>query len=288
MEIPLYQIDAFADRPFSGNPAAVCPLNQWLPDETLQAIAAENNLSETAFFVPLAGHDSPNSDNPDSNSPENDSLDKDSPAHFQLRWFTPTTEVDLCGHATLATAFALFDLLGFPGEDIRFATRSGTLVVTRASCGLKMDFPALAVAPTDMPEQVVGGALGAIPDEAWQGSDLLLVYASQQQIEALTPDFRSLAKLPYRGIIATAPGEECDFVSRFFAPASGIDEDPVTGSAHCVLTPFWAERLGKQVLSASQLSPRGGTLTCELTEERVLLTGNAICYLKGTIHLPPR
>lgn len=283
MEIPLYQIDAFADRPFSGNPAAVCPLSEWLPNETLQAIAAENNLSETAFFVSLAGHDSHCSDNPDSNSP-----DCDSPAHFQLRWFTPTTEVDLCGHATLATAYVLFDCLGFPGEAIRFATRSGTLVVTRASCGLTMDFPALAVAPTDMPEQVVGGALGAIPGEAWQGSDLLLVYASQQQIEALTPDFRSLAKLPYRGIIATAPGEECDFVSRFFAPASGIDEDPVTGSAHCILTPFWAERLGKQVLSASQLSPRGGTLTCELAGERVLLTGNAICYLKGTIQLPPR
>lgn len=269
MEIPLYQVDAFAERPFTGNPAAVCPLNEWLPDETLQAIAAENNLSETAFFVPLADYDGPDNDSPD----------------FQLRWFTPTTEVDLCGHATLASAYVLFQLLGFSGAAIRFDTRSGTLTVTRGTHGLKMDFPALAVTAVNIPEQVLGGALGAIPREAWQGSNLLLVYESQRQIEELSPDFRVLARLPYRGIIATAPGDQCDFVSRFFAPACGIDEDPVTGSAHCVLTPFWAERLGKKILSAAQLSPRGGVLTCELAGDRILLTGNAVCYLKGNILL---
>ncbi len=261
MDIPIYQIDAFSDQLFSGNPAAVCPLQAWLPDDKLQAIAAENNLSETAFFVPL-------------NNTENT---------YQLRWFTPATEVDLCGHATLASAYVLFELLGIKADRICFHSRSGPLYVMKTPRGLTMDFPAAPLTAVAIPEHIEQG-LGQTPIAAFAATDLMLVFASEQQIIDLAPDFRWLAQLPYRGIIATAPGTECDFVSRFFAPACGIDEDPVTGSAHCALTPYWAAQLGKQQLSARQLSRRGGSLLCELAENRVLLSGTAVCYLSGHIH----
>ncbi|TNE80492.1 MAG: PhzF family phenazine biosynthesis protein [Gammaproteobacteria bacterium] len=262
MMLPLYQVDAFCDQLFSGNPAAVCPLNDWLPDDTLQAIAAENNLAETAFFVAI---------NPAQN-------------HYQLRWFTPTLEVDLCGHATLASAFVLFELLGAAGSSIRFDSRSGPLLVSKTEKGLTLDFPLMKTSPVDIPPAIMT-ALGQEPLEAQHGVDLLLLFASQKEVMALSPDFSQLAQQPYRGIIATAEGDDCDFVSRFFAPACGINEDPVTGSAHCALTPYWSEKLGKKTLSARQLSPRGGQLTCQLSDNRVFLSGKAVCYLSGHIHI---
>ena len=259
MKIPCYQIDAFTNEVFHGNPAAVCPLPAWLPDATLQNIAAENNLSETAFIVPRG-------------------------ADFDLRWFTPTLEMDLCGHATLAAAFALFTEQQFPGDVIRFHSRSGTLTVRRAGDVFTLDFPSRPPQPCARPETLVRG-LGSRPADVLKARDYLAVFASAAEVRALRPDFAALKTLDCLGIIATAPGDDCDFVSRFFAPAAGVDEDPVTGSAHCTLIPYWASRLGKNKLFARQISARGGELFCELAGDRVHIGGRAVLYLRGEICL---
>lgn len=260
MTIPCYHVDAFANAVFQGNPAAVCPLEAWLPDATLQNIAAENNLSETAFFV-ARGQD------------------------FDLRWFTPTTEVDLCGHATLAAAFVLFTERGINVNSIRFHSRSGWLTVARKEDVLTLDFPSRPAAPCAAPEQLVRG-LGRQPLEVLQARDYLAVFANAAEVCALKPDFAILKTLDCLGIIATAPGDDCDFVSRFFAPAAGINEDPVTGSAHCTLIPYWSRRLGKPTLLARQISARGGELICRDAGERVFIGGRATIYLRGEIQIP--
>lgn len=256
----IYQVDAFTDTVFKGNPAAVVPLENWLPDETLQAIALENNLSETAFFVPQ-GDD------------------------FHLRWFTPAVEVDLCGHATLATAHVLFQHLDFSKEEIVFHARLGKLTVHREKAGYAMDFPADELKTAAVPKALLEGLkLNVV--ECYQGrEDYLAVVASQREVEEVKPDFRLLATLPARGVILTARGAEVDFVSRCFFPQAGIDEDPVTGSAHTTLTPYWAECLQKTELTAKQLSKRGGFLTCHLKGERVELHGQAVTYMVGEIQV---
>jgi PhzF family phenazine biosynthesis protein len=259
-EVRQFQVDAFANRVFEGNPAAVCPLPRWLDEAVMQAIAAENNLSETAFFVP-AGEG------------------------FELRWFTPLAEVDLCGHATLATAHVLFENLGYAHDEIRFESRSGELTVRRQGDLLEMDFPSrppIACAPPDGLTE----ALGAAPLEVLCADDLLAVFGNESEIRAITPDFPALARLPGRGVCVTAPGDNYDFVSRFFAPALGVSEDPVTGSAHCELAPYWAGRLGRTTLRARQVSRRGGEVGCEVRGERVLLSGTAVTFMEGTIRLP--
>lgn len=255
--LPIYQVDAFAERVFEGNPAAVCPLDAWLPDETLQAIALENNLAETAFFVPSA-------------------------RGYRLRWFTPVDEVDLCGHATLASAHVLFEIKGHPDPEIVFETRSGDLVVTRVDQGLSMDFPSRPPAPCATPPALVAG-LGATPVEVLESDDYLAVFATEADVAALAPDFAALSRLGRRGVIATAPGTRYDFVSRFFAPRLGVNEDAVTGSAHCELAPYWAARLGRRRLHARQISARGGDVGCELLGDRVMLTGRAVTFLRGHI-----
>jgi PhzF family phenazine biosynthesis protein len=259
MRIPLYQIDAFADGPFTGNPAAVCPLEAWLPAETMQAIAAENNLSETAFFVP-----------------EGDG--------YRLRWFTPSIEVDLCGHATLASAFVVFRYLAPGRECVTFQTeKAGALTVGRDGENLVLDFPAMPPLPCPISAEVTA-ALGRKPVALLAARDYLAVYERADEVAALAPDFAALAALDRFAVIATAPGTGgIDFVSRFFAPARGVPEDPVTGSAHCTLVPYWAERLGKSRLEARQLSRRGGRLSCGLRGDRVTIAGRAVLYLEGTI-----
>ena len=262
MKLALYQIDAFSNQVFAGNPAAVVPLTQWLPDAQLQHIAAENNLSETAYFV--ARDD----------------------GSFDLRWFTPTTEVDLCGHATLASAWVLFNALGYARQTIEFHCQAGALTVTRDDDKLLMDFPARAAAPVDVDDQVVAAlGLNQVREMAL-ARDLLVVLDDAETLRQLTPDFSALAQLEYFGICVTAPGQDCDFVSRFFAPTQGINEDPVTGSAHCTLVPYWQQRLQRQALHARQLSPRGGELFCRLQGDRVIIGGYAACYLHGEISLP--
>lgn len=261
MNLRQFQIDAFASRPFEGNPAAVCPLERWLPDAVLQAIADENNLSETAFFVPSA-------------------------KGFALRWFTPVREVDLCGHATLATAHALYEHLGHGAPAITFETRSGELVVARRDGRLVMDFPACAPQPRADMADALADALGRRPLEVLAGEDYLAVFETEAEVRALTPDQALLALLDLRGVCVTAPGLEYDFVSRFFAPKFGIPEDPVTGSAHCMLAPYWAGRLGRDALRARQVSRRGGEIGCELRGERVLLSGRAVTFMSAEIHLP--
>ena len=263
MQIPLYQIDAFAEGPFTGNPAAVCPLDAWLPDDVMQAIAAENNLSETAFFVAEG-------------------------EFYRLRWFTPSTEVDLCGHATLASAYVVFRWLRPECRRIIFQTNeAGPLTVARDGDLLALDFPSRPPEPCAMSEQLVA-ALGRRPAALLAARDYLAVYQSADDIAALMPDFAGLAALDRFAIIVSAPGPGAevggvDFVSRFFAPARGVDEDPVTGSAHCTLIPYWAGRLGKTRLAARQLSRRGGALTCALNGARVTIAGRASPYLEGTI-----
>lgn len=259
MQLSLYQVDAFADRVFTGNPAAVCPLEQWLPDTVMQQIAAENNLSETAFFVP-----------------EDDG--------YRIRWFTPTCEVALCGHATLAAAFVLFDQLEHAGDVVRFVSQSGPLSVQREQGMLALDFPVARPGLCSVPPALVEG-LGATPQQLLAGEDYLAVFATAAEVAAIRPDLSALRRLDRRGVIVTAPGDDCDFVSRFFAPNYGIDEDPVTGSAHCLLAPYWAARLGRETLLARQLSARGGTLHCRLQGERISIAGNAVLYLHGTITL---
>jgi predicted PhzF superfamily epimerase YddE/YHI9 len=257
MKLPLYQVDAFTQRLFGGNPAAVVLLDAWLPDGVLQAIAAENNLAETAFVIPR-------------------------PEVSPLRWFTPEVEMDLCGHATLAAADVLFRYR-FPAlARLAFSTRSGELVVTRAGALLKMDFPARPGRPVAVTE-ALAAALGARPREAYLARDLLAIFDTESEVRALAPDFARVAALDAFAVIASAPGDTVDFVSRFFAPGAGIAEDPVTGSSHCTLTPYWAARLSKNPLTAKQLSPRGGDLLCELRGERVAIAGHVVEYLRGEI-----
>lgn len=261
MKIPYFEVAAFTPRPFAGNPAGVCVLHDWLSDETLQAIAAENNLSETAFIIVRDGF-------------------------HELRWHTPAVEVNLCGHATLASAHVIFRHLGSKGETLLFhSPRSGELRVTRAEDRLILDFPSRAVSPCE-PAPELDAALGGAPRSLYQGRDYLAVFESQKEIASLRPDFRRLAELPNEGVIVTAPGDNCDFVSRFFAPKLGIDEDPVTGSTHCALIPFWARRLDRKTLHARQLSRRGGELFCEERGDRVGIGGHAVTYLSGQIDVP--
>ena len=257
MNIPIYQVDAFTNRLFGGNPAAVVLLDDWLPDAVLQAIAAENNLAETAFVIPR-------------------------PDVVPLRWFTPAVEVDLCGHATLATAHVLFRHRTPSAERLCFDTRSGKLVVTRIGETLSMDFPSRPGRPVMIGDDLVA-ALGARPREVHLARDLLAVFDTEAEVRAIRPDFAAMAALDAFAVIVSAPGDECDFVSRFFAPAAGIPEDPVTGSAHCTLIPYWAERLGKTELAARQISARGGELACRLNGDRVLIAGRAVEYLRGEI-----
>ncbi|MBL8217430.1 MAG: PhzF family phenazine biosynthesis protein [Bryobacterales bacterium] len=260
MRIPLYQVDAFTSRRFHGNPAAICPLEQWLPDETLQAIAAENNLAETAYFL------------------------RRSEGVYELRWFTPAVEVDLCGHATLASAYVLFNCLGFGGDRIGFDTRSGRMWVTREGTRLALDFPSRPPGPCTPCTGLVE-ALGGSPDQVLAARDYFVVYRTAADVLALQPDMQALCGIDRFAVIATAPGDDCDFVSRFFAPAKGVPEDPVTGSAHCSLIPYWAERLGKTQLFARQVSKRGGELYCELLGDRVRIAGEGVLYLEGSIEV---
>jgi PhzF family phenazine biosynthesis protein len=258
MELRIFQVDAFADRLFGGNPAAVCPLEAWLPDAVMQQIAAENNLAETAFYIRTNGG-------------------------FHIRWFTPTVEVDLCGHATLASAHVVFVEDRYAGDVVEFASKSGPLKVTREGELLVLDFPADRAVPAAVPQLLID-ALGREPVETLKGkTDYLVVYGAEEDVATLAPDLADLAMVPARGIIVTAPGREVDFVSRFFAPQVGVPEDPVTGSAHTTLTPYWSARLGKPVLSAAQLSKRRGRLRCRLAGDRVEIAGRAVPYLAGTI-----
>ncbi len=261
MTIPIYQADAFTDKLFGGNPAAICPLDDWLPDETMQKIAVENNLAETAFFV----------------------RNKDG---YKLRWFTPEYEIDLCGHATLAVAHILFTELGFKQDTILFETvKAGTLTVIKNGDKYTMNFPSRPAISIEIPNGLAE-ALGAkLPLEVLRSRDYLLIYESEDDIREISPDFFALSKMDTVGVIITAPGKDVDFVSRFFAPGAGIPEDPVTGSAHCNLIPYWADKLGKSKLHTYQLSARKGELWCELKGDRVLISGKAITYLKGEIFL---
>jgi predicted PhzF superfamily epimerase YddE/YHI9 len=260
MSLQVFHVDAFTARPFGGNPAAVCPLAGWLDDGLLQAVAAENNLSETAFFVPLGDH-------------------------YELRWFTPRCEVKLCGHATLASAFVVLQLLEAGRDLARFETRfSGALSVSRDGDLLAMDFPLLAPwTCADPPAALIGG-LGKAPAAVMQIEDnYFAVYEREEDVKRIRPNFRLLEKLHPAGVAITAPGDDADFVSRYFAPSYGIPEDPVTGSTHCSLAPYWAQRLGKTSLHARQVSERGGELWCEVTAGRVILKGNAVLTLRGEL-----
>jgi predicted PhzF superfamily epimerase YddE/YHI9 len=259
VKIPIFQVDAFTDRMFSGNPAAVCPLDIWLPDQVLQSIAAENNLAETAFFVRRG-------------------------SGFDLRWFTPTVEVDLCGHATLASAHVLFECQGLDDPEILFNTKSGELRVSRKGNLLALNFPARPPASTNAPPALLEGLRGN-PEATLASRDYMVVYRTEQDVRGLEPDVEKLKTLDRFAVIATAPGSDCDFVSRFFAPAQGIPEDPVTGSAHCTLIPYWAQRLGRTKLHAKQISKRGGELFCELKGDRVEIAGHATLYMQGSIQL---
>jgi len=261
MKQKIYQVDAFAENIFEGNPAAVCIMKTWPAEEWMQKVAMENNLAETAYVVP-----------------------KDE--RFEIRWFTPELEVDLCGHATLASAFVLFHFEGVTTDTINFySPRSGGLSVQKSNDGLlTLNFPAdeLEIVPQ---HQNLNDALGLAPVKMLKGkTDYLLVYERQEDVEGLNPDYLALSKINARGVIVTAPGREVDFVSRFFAPQSGINEDPVTGSAHTSLTPYWAQILGKNKMQARQLSKRGGELLCEYRAPRVLISGNAVLYLTGEIN----
>jgi PhzF family phenazine biosynthesis protein len=260
MKVPLYQVDAFTDRRFHGNPAAICPLDEWPPDAVLQAIAAENNLSETAFYVREG-------------------------QQFRLRWFTPAVEVDLCGHATLGSAMVIMDVRKeLTNGRVEFATKSGILAVEKDGDRYAMDFPARPPLPSK-PHEDLASALGAEPAQILAARDYFCVYASEAEVRALQPDMNMLAKMDRFAVIATAPGSDCDFVSRFFAPAQGVPEDPVTGSAHCTLIPYWAEELGKNMLFARQISARGGEIWCEQRGDRVRIAGHGVLYLEGTVEV---
>ncbi|GMH42098.1 hypothetical protein BSKO_10017 [Bryopsis sp. KO-2023] len=263
--LKLYQVDAFTPALFEGNPAAVCPLREWLPDEVMQNIAAENNLAETAYFV------------------ETDEVPK-----YNLRWFTPTQEVDLCGHATLASAHVLFHHLGVAEDQVEFSSKGGALTVKQGENGfLWMDFPALPVAPLESTTEtaLLREGLGVERFAGLYSStyDYLVELDGEDDVKGLNPDFAIIKKLKTRGVIVTAPGKKVDFVSRFFAPAAGIDEDPVTGSAHCVSAPFWGSKLNKTEVTAKQVSSRGGFIRCKISKDRVLIGGQAVTYMEGSI-----
>lgn len=260
MRIPIYQVDAFTSEPFKGNPAAVCPLNEWLDDKVMQNIAAENNLSETAFFVHTFGNE------------------------YELRWFTPKSEIDLCGHATLATAYVVFNFVNSELTEVKFHTKSGLLTVSKEGALLTMTFPSREGGPCDVPEALVKG-LGKRPKEEYLARDYLAVFDSEEDILNLEVDLDELRKLDAFGVIATARGREVDFVSRFFAPNAGIDEDPVTGSAHCTLVPYWKKVLQKNDFVALQLSERGGKLVCKDVGDAIQISGEAVVYLKGYIYI---
>jgi PhzF family phenazine biosynthesis protein len=260
LNYPIYQVDAFTNELFKGNPAAVCPLKEWLTDDVMQQLAAENNLSETAFIVPEG--------------------DK-----YRIRWFTPGTEVKLCGHATVATAHVLFNELGYDKEVIVFNSLSGELRVKKTGEGkIQLDFPANPPEETEIPVGMFEG-LGVEGKVFKTSFDYMVVLNSQQEVEALNPDFKTLSQVKARGVIVSAKGDEVDFVSRCFYPQSGVDEDPVTGSAHTIMIPYWAEQLGKTKMVARQLSKRGGELFCELKGDRALMEGFAVTYMKGEYYL---
>ncbi|NQZ14701.1 MAG: PhzF family phenazine biosynthesis protein [Alphaproteobacteria bacterium] len=262
MQLPIYQVDAFTNKTFGGNPAAVVPLEAWLPDNTLLNIATENNLSETAFFVPT----------------ENG---------FHIRWFTPTVEVDLCGHATLATSWVIFNELDYSQDTIKFESLSGTLEVTKSDDGITLNFPAWDSEKVNPKNEFLLSALGHYPTELYQGKKWVAVYEDDKFIKNLSPDIDAINEIPSQGLVITAKSSvsEHDIVSRYFGPQVGIDEDPVTGSAHCLLIPIWDKKLGKTKLRAYQASHRGGDLLCELRHGRVFMTGHATLYMKGHIYV---
>lgn len=260
MRIPLYQVDAFTDKLFRGNPAAICPLDQWLDDAALQSIAAENNLAETAFYVRNG-------------------------KGYQIRWFTPGVEVELCGHATLASAHVILALRGESAATrVVFQSKGGELTVDRDGDLYAMDFPSRPpVECAADPALIV--ALGATPKQVLGARDYLCIFDTEQEVQALAPNMEKLAAIDRFGIIVTAPGSDCDFISRFFAPAKGVPEDPATGSAHCTLIPYWSKRLGKKKLHARQISKRGGELFCEDRGDRVKIAGHAVKFLEGFIEV---
>lgn len=259
MKLTVYQVDAFTKEIFKGNPAAVCPLDEWIDAELMQKIALENNLSETAFFV------------------KKDSV-------YEIRWFTPTFEIDLCGHATLASAFVIFECLKPEEGLVKFHShKSGELKVEKNGDVLTLDFPARPVSKCDAPDGLIE-AIGKSPKEVFKARDYFLVYENEQEVLDISPNFSELLEIEAHGFIVTAKGENSDFVSRFFAPQVGINEDSVTGSTHCNLIPFWAERLGKNNLFARQVSARGGELFCKMKGDRVEIGGNAVLYSKGDIY----
>jgi len=258
-EIKIYQADAFAEKIFKGNPAAVCPLHEELPEETMQNIAAENNLAETAFITKKNGQ-------------------------LNIRWFTPACEIDLCGHATLASAHVLFNHEGLTGGKVEFHSKSGPLRVEEKDGMLELDFPALAAEKCPADPQIEK-AFGKKPLELYKNSDYMAVFESEKDIRDFAPDLAEIKKMDSRGIIVTAKGDSCDFVSRFFGPQVGIDEDPVTGSAHCLLTPYWHSVTGKKTMTAKQLSKRGGKLICTIDGDRVKIAGKAFTYMEGVIRI---
>jgi len=260
VKLPIYQVDAFANQIFEGNPAAICPLDQWLPDELMQAIALENNLSETAFFVPQGDG-------------------------FHIRWFTPASEVDLCGHATLASAFLLFDRLGYINDKIKFYSKSGLLIVGRVGQWIEMDFPTQPPTVCDAPDALVR-AFSQAPRSCLKAQDYILVFETEEQVRQAKPDMYALRQLDLRGVCITAQAQHYDIICRFFAPKHGIDEDPVTGSAYTQLVPYWAEQLGTTQINARQVSLRGGDVRCQLRGDRVTISGKAILYLQGSLDLP--
>jgi PhzF family phenazine biosynthesis protein len=256
---PIYQVDAFTSELFGGNPAAVCPLQEWLPEKTMQKLAAENNLSETAFFVTEG-------------------------EGYHIRWFTPEFEIDLCGHATLASAYVIFNHLNHPGDIIKFTCKSGKLEVTRKDDLIELNFPSRMPQPAEAPEALIKG-LSIVPYKVFKSRDYFLVYEKESEIKEIVPDYNYLNQVDAIGVIVTARGKDVDFVSRFFVPNSVIGEDPVTGSAHCNLIPYWALELNKSTLTAKQLSAREGQLFCADLGERVIIAGRGVLYLKGEYYL---
>jgi predicted PhzF superfamily epimerase YddE/YHI9 len=265
MELPIYQLDAFTSHVFRGNPASVVPLDRWLPDDVLQSIAMENNQAETAFFV-ARGSGTGTGD-------------------FHLRWFTPALEMDLCGHATLAAAHVIWSRAGWKSDRITFDSRSGVLNVHRRDARLVLDFPSRPGKPVEITPAVVAALGGRRPAALYQARDLMCVFDNKRDVHELVPDFAVMMKLDALGVIATAPGAGHDFVSRFFAPRAGVNEDPVTGSAHCTLVPYWASKLGKAHVTGHQVSRRGGELFCELSGDRVLIGGACVEYMHGKINV---
>jgi len=256
---PYFEVFAFTNRIFGGNPAGVCLLDEWLPNELMQTIAAQNDLPETAFVVR-----------------QND--------FFDLRWMTPKVEVELCGHATLAAAHVLFRHRNQPGDQVRFHSQAGDLIVAREGNRLVLDFPSRPASKVEACQELAD-SLGAMPDEILKDRDYFAVFGSQREVAAIKPDLEALSRLDVQGVVVTAPGDDCDFVSRYFAPAAGIPEDPVTGSTHCTLIPYWSQRLGKRDLFARQISARAGELFCEERGDRVGIGGEALTYVEGQLHL---